>query len=404
MVQGDRISPGRQLRLESRRATRTPLGARGTLRLRSLVVLRQAPHSLAGAEVGHVDQRGGVQAVRPSEVVQDRLALLESSLDHGVMTTTRTRRHRLLLLLAAGTVAVLALAVAMVVPPALRQREAVERIRALGGAVTYDFELFPEWRQASSLHEIEWKLLGILDRRNLADPDHDGRAWLRRLLGPDLFHNVVSVNLAYICSGGFGQIQETSGIYHEDLAFLTRLSDLRRLWLHKEQACDRVLEHIRGLKGIDSLYLSDAKVTDLGMENLRALKSLRYLYLYVARIGDAGLAHLADLTKLRGITMYGTGCTDAGLVHLRKLTKLRELMFFGGAISGLGLKHLAGLTELEGLGLLDTGFADAGVEHLAPFRKLKVVHLGKTALTPEGEQRLREIVPSSCAIEITQPR
>ena len=84
--------------------------------------------------------------------------------DHGHprgRSATKNLRDRQLLLLAVGTVAVFALAVATVVPPALQQREAVERIRALGGADTYDLELPPEWRQASSLHEIAWMLGGL---------------------------------------------------------------------------------------------------------------------------------------------------------------------------------------------------------------------------------------------------
>ena len=327
---------------------------------------------------------GLVIAARKRDGSDGSVGYPATTLHHGVMSAMKKPRDRQLLLLAVGTVAVFALAVARVVLPALQQREAVERIRALEGADTYDFELPPEWGQASSLHEIAWMLGWIIDRRDLPDPDHDGRAWLRRLRGPDLFHNVVSVNLAYISSGKFGHAQETSGLYHEDLAFLSRLSDLRRLWLHKEQACDRVLEHIRGLKRIQDLYLSDPMVTDSGMENLRALKSLRYLYLYMSAVGDAGLAYLSDLTELKGITMHGNDCTDAGLVHLRNLTTLRELSFLGGTISGVGLKHLAGLTDLEALGLQDSGFADAAVEHLAPFRKLKAVDLGTTEVPEDA--------------------
>jgi hypothetical protein len=174
-----------------------------------------------------------------------------------------------LLLLAAAALAAIGIVLAAVLPPALEQREAVARIRALGGVVTYDFELPPGWRQARSLRELGRKLEGIHDRRDLPDPDHDGRAWLRRLVGPDLFHDVVCINLAYSYAPGGGDRREPAGVYHEDLALLARFDQLRQLLLHGGQACDRTLEHIRGLKRLESLYMWSAQVTDGGMENLR---------------------------------------------------------------------------------------------------------------------------------------
>jgi hypothetical protein len=321
---------------------------------------------------------------------------------------TRARSRRLSFVLAAVAVAVAGLAVGTVLLAALRQGAATRRLRALGAVVTYDFELPPEWRKARSLHELGMKLEGITDRRDLPDPDHDGRAWLRRQLGPALLHDVVSVNLVYNYGAENAGRRETPGDYHQDLALLADLRELRQLLLHRGQACDRALEHIRGLRRLESLYLWDAEVTDRGMENLRPLGRLRYLHLSDAGVTDAGLAWLAGLGDLETLSMQGNGFTDAGLVHLRGLTRLRSLWLCAtgdgtSRISGTGLEHLAGLTDLEELALQGTGFADAGVEHLRPFRKLRALYLGKSALTPEGKERLEEVIPSGCRVHVAPP-
>jgi hypothetical protein len=296
-----------------------------------------------------------------------------------VATATKLRhakRYRVPLLLGIGAVAVLGLTVATVCFRALRQREAVERLRALGGGIQYDFELSPGWRKSPWLERLARRL---------------ERDWL----GPDFLHHVIGANLVYSTSGRFQERRETDGLYHQDLALLARLGELRHLLLHEGQACDQVLEHIRDLQQLETLYLWDAKVTDRGMENLQRLGRLRYLHLSNAGVSNAGLACLAELTRLEGLAMQGNRFTDDGLVHLRGLTKLRDLWLDGGAtrISGVGLEYLAGLTDLEQLALQDTGFEDAGVEHLAPFRKLRILRLESTALTPDGLRRLQQIVP-----------
>lgn len=299
--------------------------------------------------------------------------------------------------LGAGVAVVFGLVVATVVPSALRQRDAVTRIRALGGVVTYDYELPPECRDARSANELMKMLQGVTDNRELADPDHDGRAWLRGSLGQDLFHNVVSVNLAYSKVGGKFRQQPTP-LYDADLALLARFSELRMLLLHGDQTCDLVLEQLHGLERLELLYMWNATVTDLGMENLRFLKRLRYLHMSNAGVSDAGLACLAGLTDLEELSIDGNRSLDAGLVHLRDLIKLRVLCLSVCPTSGPGLQRLRGLTDLEELSLYHTGFTDADVQHLAPFRKLKRLRLGNTHLTTDGERRLREIVPPGCDI------
>ena len=140
------------------------------------------------------------------------------------------RSRRLAVVLATGAIAVVGLGIATVLSPVLRQRDAVERLRALGAVVTYDFELPPEWREAGSFHKLARKLDGVTDRGDRPDPDHDGRVWLRRV-SPDLFHDVVSVDLgSYVAEGK--DRRDTAGDWHESLALVAGFRQLRQLLLH----------------------------------------------------------------------------------------------------------------------------------------------------------------------------
>ncbi len=73
---------------------------------------------------------------------------------------------------------------------AREQREAVQAIEALGGVVVYDWQpkLTTQSKGEWSVHQGRWKF-------TLADGNAtpDGPAWLRRIVGEDLFQDVSGV-------------------------------------------------------------------------------------------------------------------------------------------------------------------------------------------------------------------
>ena len=133
---------------------------------------------------------------------------------------------------------------------ARRQRETVEWIKNAGGEVVYDYEFDPP---------------GPCYTPGAKPP---GPAWLRNLLGDDVFADVTAA------AGGL-------------------------------------------------------KVVDAGLERLKGLPQLKYLGLHGTKVSDAGLEHLKGLTQLRLLDLDGTQVSDAGLEHLKGLTQLRNLRLDG---------------------------------------------------------------------------
>ena len=308
--------------------------------------------------------------------------------------------------LSAVAVLILGSWLAVVLQRSARQREAVSALRAIGAVVTYDYQLDPSFRRARTHKEFMKACEKVTDRRDLPDPDHDGMAWFRRILGPDLFHDVIGVNMAYSYDAIGGGRAEPNRVFDDNLLLVSRFPKLRLLLLDGGQACDLVLEAIRELKHLEMIYMWSAAATDTGVENLRGLKKLRYLHLSNAGLTDRSLEVFGGLTELEGLSLQGNRFTDAGLIHLRDLTKLQSLWLCskGGErgdsrIHGPGLAHLSALTNLEELAIQSTGFSDEGVPYLQPFAKLRQLYVHQSDLTPVGEARLRKILPN-CKLDI----
>jgi hypothetical protein len=144
---------------------------------------------------------------------------------------------------------------------AKRQKEAVEEIKKLGGAVSCDYEI---------------------DESDPFAADPSGPACLRNLLKTDFFAKVVSVSFW------------SSSVNDDELKILKRLPQLQMLSLRSTQ------------------------LTDAGLENLKEQTQLQTLSLRVTRVTDAGLENLKGLTQLQELSLSGTMVTDAGLDNLKR--------------------------------------------------------------------------------------
>jgi hypothetical protein len=170
--------------------------------------------------------------------------------------------------------------IAMKRQQARRGREAAEAIERLGGKVF--------WSNADS-------------------PEESGAwAWLRKLLGDDLF------------------------VHPDDVVIHSRAQVI----------ADAGLEHLKGLTQLETLYIDSDQITDAGLQHLQGLTHLRDLMLVNTQVSDSGLAHLRGLTQLQGLSLDSTQVTDAGLEHLKGLARLRELDLQGTQVSDNGVGEL----------------------------------------------------------------
>ena len=117
---------------------------------------------------------------------------------------------------------------------AREQGQAVAWVRRMGGTVGYDY-------QSSD------------DGHVLDDGEPSGPKWLRELLGPDFFNEVVGVNL------------ENTPV--SDLRPLENLTNLRWLWFPSTQAQD--LTSLEKLTNLRYLFLGNMPVSEEHVNHLR---------------------------------------------------------------------------------------------------------------------------------------
>jgi hypothetical protein len=286
---------------------------------------------------------------------------------------------------------------------AQRRHAAVEAIRRQQGVVTYDYLYdFHESRRALGRDHPDFrKIENLLDRLPQPELDPDGRAWLRNLLGTDLFHDVVRINLAYFYDES-GKHNDNPSSIDPVLPYLGTFPRLRVLLLSRQLATDGALRAVSGLKEIEKIYLWDARVTDVGVEYLRGMTKLRYLHLSEGKITDRSLEILGSIPTLEGLSMQGNRFTDRGLAHLAGLGKLKSLWVCARGedespdrISDDGLRHLRALSNLEELGLQHTLVTDAGLDHLRPLTRLEAVYLNGSRITEAGASSLRTALPGA---------
>ena len=259
---------------------------------------------------------------------------------------------------------------------AQEQREVVAEIARVGRGVEYD------WQTDSQ---------GVY-RPNAKPP---APAWLRRLLGDDLFATVTE---AYTdIEGGYTPIiigplpreKVTDALVER----LEGLRQLRRLDLYGADVSDAGMEHFKRLTQLQSLGLSGTKITDAGLECVEGLTQLQSLALNFTIVTDAGLKHLEGLRQLKTLGLSGTKITDAGLEYLKGLTRLKVLYLRNTRVTGTGLERLTGLPQLVALDLTATQITDAGLEHLKGLTRPR----DRVAPRHEGDQRGGEEAPAGIA-------
>jgi hypothetical protein len=141
---------------------------------------------------------------------------------------------------------------------AREQRQTVEEIKRAGGLVSYDYQVDPDGDEIPGAKPPE-------------------PAWLRKVLGGDLFD---SVTLAYL---GIAEVG------------------------------DAAIQHFERLTQLKWLWLGGTGVSDAGLQNLRGLTHLQKLSLYSTSVSDAGLEQLKGFSQLTELNLYDTNVTDAGV-------------------------------------------------------------------------------------------
>jgi hypothetical protein len=194
-------------------------------------------------------------------------------------------RWRRLLRMSVRTLVVLVLvigcALGWLIQSARVQRDAVESIERSGGRVEYNH------------HESD-----------TGEPWPP--AWFVDLFGFHLCLPAIHVDLPNAASD-------------RAMAAVSRLSQLRQLWLNETAITDEGMTNLRQLTALKELNLRQTKITDHGLINIKGLVGLEKLNLEDCNITDAGLAHLRALTKLSRLNVVDTHVSEKGVTELKRV-------------------------------------------------------------------------------------
>ena len=264
------------------------------------------------------------------------------------------------------------------------QRQAVEAIQEMGGAVYYHY-MFNE------------------DGYPVSNPKPPIPTWLAGWIGYHLFINPYEVQFYGEESGdnvlpvlqAFPDLRslKNPSISDSALIHLKEFTNLRELEL-PYKITDAGLVHLKGMTNLDSLSLYGTNITDAGLAHLKGLTNLKYLEISSNQITNAGLEHLKELTNLQNLLLEGTQITDEYLENLKGLTNLQNLYLGNSQLSDDGLVHLEGLIKLRSLTLAGEHITDTGLEHLKGLINLKRLDLKNTKVTDEGVKKFQQALPN----------
>jgi hypothetical protein len=206
---------------------------------------------------------------------------------------------------------------AVTLQKAREQRRAAEEVLRRGGFVYCDY---------------------LVKAGGAADATPPAPAWLRAILGDDLFINVTQVGL------------------------------------NNQNFTDDDISLIAAFPHVDSLSLMNSRITDAGFAKLPVCSELTFL-----AIGD-------------------TGITDRSMASVASLKKLQTLDIRGIPITDDDLELVDGLDDLKELILQRTRVTFAGIErHIGKLRSLEYLWIGGTLLTASDVTMLKRELPN-CTI------
>lgn len=170
----------------------------------------------------------------------------------------------------------------------------------------------------------------------------------------------------------------------EQLRWLSDLTELRTLRLHRTGISDAGLQHIKSLSRLTTLTIGDTRVTNAGLKSLAGLSQLEFLGLHGSQVNDAGTVHLKAFPHLKSLFLSKLPVSDDSLKHVKTLKELELLWLADSRITDAGLQELGSMVKLKSLSLSGTAMTDDGLKHLQGLKELVYLDVNGTNVTAEG--------------------
>jgi beta-lactamase regulating signal transducer with metallopeptidase domain/Leucine-rich repeat (LRR) protein len=188
---------------------------------------------------------------------------------------------------------------------------------------------------------------------------------------------------------------EGTGIADDQLQHIGQLTGLRFVEFEEARITDAGVQHLIGLKQLQTLRLSAFDVHEDGfgvgddaMGVVAFLPALESIDLRLTKVTDEGMARLKFCKSLRSVSIPGTAVTDAGLRSLARLPRLMSLSLGvydeGAAVGDEGMRTVGRMTKLRWLDLSGTKVSNKGLQRLAPLANLEELSIDETQITNDG--------------------
>jgi hypothetical protein len=155
-----------------------------------------------------------------------------------------------------------------------------------------------------------------------------GPAWLRKLLGVDIYRTVTCLN-CYARGNRFSYARDAdgrlriereyvSGLTDKDLQAVGQLAHLRYLQLETHPVTDRGVRHLAGMSELRVLILGNTAISDEAVRVVAALPQLRELNVSRTDVTDACLDYLAQSRSLRKLDVTMTNVSKEAVESFRR--------------------------------------------------------------------------------------
>ena len=188
--------------------------------------------------------------------------------------------------------------------------------------------------------------------------------------------------------GGLRSIEslnlDTTEVGDGGVSAIARLGSLRSLNLSHTMTSDKALPVIAKLQQLESLAVGHTLVQGAALSALAGMPALRELSLSGCEVGDDAMEALAAAKSITILDLSYTDVTDAGFARVASMAALQELDLTATEIGDAGLKSLAALPKLERLIVNYGRFTDKGIDALRPMQSLTVLEAARTRVTDQG--------------------
>ncbi len=118
---------------------------------------------------------------------------------------------------------------------------------------------------------------------------------------------------------------EQCDVDDQDMRFLARLTNLKRLSLIHNPITDEGLQHLGSMRRLEELNLSATAVVGPGFSELKDIHNLEYLRVSNSNLRDVAMQHISRFRKLKCLEFLNTEVTYSGLMKLTGLHWLNSI-------------------------------------------------------------------------------